>query len=51
MSFNGDGGDTIASCDMHYQESDKIIDHTIHNNYIETIEYFAEIDKMVLYEQ
>ena len=50
MSSGGDNGGSMASCDMNYQESEKIIDHTIHNNYIETIEYFAEIDKMVLYE-
>jgi hypothetical protein len=35
---------------MHYYESD-IQDVTTHNNYIERIFYFQQIDKVILYEQ
>lgn len=36
---------------MEYEESKTIKDTTPHNNYIEKLHHFAEIDKLVLYEQ
>jgi hypothetical protein len=35
---------------MLYTEAD-IVDQTTHNNYIEKIFYFQQIDKVILYEQ
>jgi len=36
---------------MRYTESLDIKDKTTHNNYIEKIFYFQQIDKVILYEQ
>jgi len=36
--------------EMNYYESD-ITDQTTHNNYIEKIFYFHQIDKVILYEE
>lgn len=41
---------SATSVDMHYSESD-IVDKTTHNNFIEKIYYFPEIDKVILFEQ
>jgi len=41
--------ESATSVDMQYTESD-IVDKTTHNNFIEKIYYFPEIDKVILYE-
>ena len=41
---------TVSNMQMNYYESD-ITDQTTHNNYIEKIFYFQQIDKVLLYEQ
>lgn len=40
-----------SGMNMEYEESKTIKDTTPHNNYIEKLHYFPEIDKLVLYEQ
>lgn len=40
-----------SGMNMEYVESKTIKDTTAHNNYIEKLHYFPEIDKLVLYEQ
>ena len=42
--------DNASSFSMGYKAS-SIIDPTTHNNYIEKIHYFQQIDKVILYEQ
>ncbi len=42
---------TQSYADMRYTESLDIKDKTTHNNYIEKIFYFQQIDKVILYEQ
>lgn len=44
------GSGTHSNVDMRYVESD-IKDKTTHNSFIEKIFYFAQIDKVILYEQ
>lgn len=45
-----DSGKSSSSLQMQYYESD-IVDVTTHNNYIDKIFYFQQIDKVILYEQ
>lgn len=42
---------TTSYADMRYTESLDITDKTTHNNYIEKIYYFQQIDKVILFEQ
>ncbi len=42
---------TQSYADMRYTESTDIKDKTTHNNYIEKIFYFSQIDKVILFEQ
>jgi len=44
------GSGTHAHVDMRYVESD-IKDRTTHNSFIDKIFYFAQIDRVILYEQ
>ena len=46
----GGGGGNSSSTNMEYYES-SIIDTSQHNNYIEKIYYFHQIDKVIMFEQ